>query len=100
MDGRSLAEALFGKKADEVWQDREVRFDVAPAQLQCRRGEEVLETFVSTLCLWEAASSAATHAAAAAVAAACNPKLLVHLSPAPALLQLTILQATSAFHCS
>uniref|UniRef100_A0A383W0W7 BBSome complex member BBS5 PH domain-containing protein n=1 Tax=Tetradesmus obliquus TaxID=3088 RepID=A0A383W0W7_TETOB len=45
MDGPSLAEALFGKKADEVWQDREVRFDVAPAQLQCRRGEEVLENF-------------------------------------------------------
>jgi hypothetical protein len=47
MDGPSLAEALFGKKANEVWQDREVRFDVAAAQLQCRRGEEVLDTFVS-----------------------------------------------------
>eukprot|EP00882_Tetradesmus_deserticola_P002849 GHRQ01003030.1.p1 GENE.GHRQ01003030.1~~GHRQ01003030.1.p1 ORF type:complete len:353 (+),score=131.66 GHRQ01003030.1:772-1830(+) len=45
MDGPSLAEALFCKKAEEVWQDREVRFDVAAAQLQCRRGEEVLDTF-------------------------------------------------------
>jgi hypothetical protein len=53
MDGPSLTEALFGKKPDEVWQDREVRFDVAAAQLQCRRGEEVLDTFVSTSFVWK-----------------------------------------------
>lgn len=49
MEGASLAEALFGRKAaEDVWQDREVRFDAPAAQLQCRRGEEVLETFVSS----------------------------------------------------
>ncbi|KIY91461.1 Bardet-Biedl syndrome 5 protein [Monoraphidium neglectum] len=40
----SLAESLFGRRAEpEVWQDREVRFDLGPAELQCRRGEEVLD---------------------------------------------------------
>jgi hypothetical protein len=62
MDGPSLAESLFGKKADEVWQDREVRFDVAGAQLQCRRGEEVLDTFVSTGCANSSTHTASAHA--------------------------------------
>lgn len=45
-----LAGVLFGKKsADDLWQDREVRFDAAAATLQCRRGEDILDTFVSTL---------------------------------------------------
>jgi hypothetical protein len=43
----SLAESLFGRRAEpEVWQDREVRFDLGPAELQCRRGEEVLDYLV------------------------------------------------------
>lgn len=44
-----LAGVLFGKKsAEELWQDREIRFDTAVSALQCRRGEEILETFVSS----------------------------------------------------
>ncbi|KAI8470367.1 MAG: Bardet-Biedl syndrome 5 protein [Monoraphidium minutum] len=41
----SLAETLFGRRGPdpEVWQDREVRFDLAPADLACRRGEDVLD---------------------------------------------------------
>ncbi len=42
-----LAEKLFGKKAsEELWQDREVRFDSVAQFLQCRKGEEVLATYV------------------------------------------------------
>eukprot|EP00877_Chromochloris_zofingiensis_P005448 jgi/Chrzof1/14904/Cz09g20050.t1 len=41
----SLAEALFGKRTDDsVWQDRDIRFDIAPPELQCRGGEQVLHT--------------------------------------------------------
>lgn len=45
----SLAETLFGRKPDghgEIWQDREIRFDVARGELACRRGEEVLDYMV------------------------------------------------------
>jgi hypothetical protein len=43
----SLTETLFGRPPPpEVWQDREVRFDLAPAELACRRGEEVLDFLV------------------------------------------------------
>lgn len=46
----SLAEALFGKRTDDsVWQDRDIRFDIAPPELQCRGGEQVLHTVVSAL---------------------------------------------------
>jgi hypothetical protein len=42
-----LAGALFGRRGStEVWQDREVRFDLSQAQLAPRRGEAVLETLV------------------------------------------------------
>jgi hypothetical protein len=45
--GPRLSEALFGKKADDaVWQDREIRFDLAPQELQCRRGELPLKSLV------------------------------------------------------
>ena len=45
--GPKLSEALFGKRADEaVWQDREIRFDLGPQELQCRRGELPLKSLV------------------------------------------------------
>lgn len=35
-------------KADEaVWQDREVRFDSLPAEMQCRKGEVVIDSINS-----------------------------------------------------
>lgn len=36
-------------KPDEVgvWQDREVRFDLPPAQMQCRKGEVVIDSINS-----------------------------------------------------
>lgn len=35
-------------KADEiVWQDREVRFDSQPAEMQCRKGEVVIDSINS-----------------------------------------------------
>lgn len=35
-------------KADEiVWQDREVRFDSPPAEMQCRKGEVVIDSINS-----------------------------------------------------
>ncbi|KAF8059191.1 bbs5 [Scenedesmus sp. PABB004] len=41
-----LAKVLFGRRGDDAWcADREIRFDAPAAQLACRRGEEVLETF-------------------------------------------------------
>jgi hypothetical protein len=43
----SITEALFGKKVeDAVWQDREIRFDLGPQELQCRRGEVALKSMV------------------------------------------------------
>lgn len=42
-----LAAALFGRKVEDVWQDREIRFDAAATSLRCRKGENILETFVS-----------------------------------------------------
>lgn len=50
--------SLFGRVPEEVWQDREIRFDAPPAQLQPRRGEEVLETLVRSLALQAAARAA------------------------------------------
>ncbi len=42
-----MTEQIFGKKAEEfLWQDREIRFDLPPVDLQCRRGENVLHTLV------------------------------------------------------
>lgn len=45
MADSSLADALFGKKPEElfVWQDQEVRFDASPADLDLRPGEQLLE---------------------------------------------------------
>lgn len=46
----SLTETLFGRRPDpEIWQDREIRFDVGAADLQCRKGEEVLDYLVRRL---------------------------------------------------
>lgn len=42
-------DAIFGSpkdKADAIWQDREIRFDVPGAELDCRRGEAIVETLV------------------------------------------------------
>lgn len=42
---------LFGKASQNtakyVWQDREVRFDLPAASLDCRPGETVIDTLVS-----------------------------------------------------
>jgi hypothetical protein len=47
-----LAEALFGRRpapeAPDIWQDRDVRFDLGAADLAPRRGETVLDCMVST----------------------------------------------------
>ncbi len=45
--GSTITEALFGKKVEDVvWQDREIRFDLGPQELQCRRGEMALKSTV------------------------------------------------------
>ncbi|CAN0397495.1 unnamed protein product [Ectocarpus sp. 12 AP-2014] len=39
---------MTSSKADEVvWQDREVRFDSMPAEMQCRKGEVVIDSINS-----------------------------------------------------
>jgi len=39
-------EGIFGQRPDDVWQDREIRFDVSAAEQQCRRGENLLDLLV------------------------------------------------------
>lgn len=39
---------MLPSKADEVvWQDREVRFDSPPGEMQCRKGEVVVDSINS-----------------------------------------------------
>lgn len=35
-----------GLEPSYIWQDREIRFDANPAELECRRGEVLIEALV------------------------------------------------------
>lgn len=35
------------KTEDDVWQDREIRFDSPPCQMQCRKGEVMIDSINS-----------------------------------------------------
>lgn len=40
---------LFGRQANEdtfIWQDREIRFDLSFRELECRKGEVLIDTQV------------------------------------------------------
>ena len=40
----SLAGGKHSEVVEFIWQDREIRFDVTIAQLQCRAGEKVIDS--------------------------------------------------------
>eukprot|EP01032_Pedospumella_encystans_P038536 gene38536-43662_t len=40
-------ESAVKNNSDYIWQDREIRFDSKPQLLQCRRGEQIIDSINS-----------------------------------------------------